>query len=104
MRRPRHPTTKAHNLTHENSTSLEIILRNVGKTYDGHTYAVKGVNLDIKDKEFVILVGPSGCGKSTTLRMIAGLEDISDGEMWVDGELNNYLDPQQRGLSMVFQS
>ncbi|KAA8822011.1 ABC transporter ATP-binding protein [Bifidobacterium vespertilionis] len=82
----------------------EIILRNVGKTYDGHTYAVKGVNLDIKDKEFVILVGPSGCGKSTTLRMIAGLEDISDGEMWVDGELNNYLDPQQRGLSMVFQS
>ena len=82
----------------------EIVLRNVCKQYDNEHFAVKDFNLDIHDKEFVIFVGPSGCGKSTTLRMIAGLEDISDGELWIDGELNNYYEPKERGMSMVFQN
>lgn len=82
----------------------EIVLRNVCKQYDNKVYAVKNFNLDIHDKEFIILVGPSGCGKSTTLRMIAGLEEISDGELWIDGELCNYYEPKDRGLSMVFQN
>ncbi len=82
----------------------EIILRNVCKQFDKEHYAVKDFNLDIQDREFIIFVGPSGCGKSTTLRMIAGLEDISDGELWIDGELCNYYEPKDRGLSMVFQN
>ena len=82
----------------------EITLRNVCKEYDKGHFAVKDFNLDIQDKEFIIFVGPSGCGKSTTLRMIAGLEDISDGELWIDGELCNYYEPKDRGLSMVFQN
>lgn len=82
----------------------EITLRNVCKEFDKGQFAVKDFNLDIKDKEFIIFVGPSGCGKSTTLRMIAGLEDISDGELWIDGELCNYYEPRDRGLSMVFQN
>ena len=81
-----------------------IALKNVCKMYDGAHYAVKDFNLEIQDKEFVIFVGPSGCGKSTTLRMIAGLEEISDGELWIDGELCNYYEPGERGLSMVFQN
>ena len=81
-----------------------IVLKNICKQYDGEHYAVKNFNLDIQDKEFIIFVGPSGCGKSTTLRMIAGLEDISDGELWIDGELCNYYEPKDRGLSMVFQN
>lgn len=81
-----------------------IILRNVCKRYDEKSYAVKDFNLSIYDKEFVIFVGPSGCGKSTTLRMIAGLEEISDGELWIDGELCNYYEPRERGMSMVFQN
>lgn len=82
----------------------EIALRNVCKKYENENYAVKDFNLDIYDKEFVIFVGPSGCGKSTTLRMIVGLEDISDGELWIDGELCNYHEPKDRGMSMVFQN
>lgn len=82
----------------------EIVLRNICKKYENESYAVKDFNLDIHDKEFVIFVGPSGCGKSTTLRMIAGLEEISDGELWIDGELNNYFEPKERGMSMVFQN
>ena len=82
----------------------EIVLKNICKQYDGEHYAVKNFNLDIQDREFIIFVGPSGCGKSTTLRMIAGLEDISDGELWIDGELCNYYEPKDRGLSMVFQN
>ena len=81
-----------------------IVLKNICKQYDKEHYAVKNFNLDIHDKEFIIFVGPSGCGKSTTLRMIAGLEDISDGELWIDGELCNYYEPKDRGLSMVFQN
>lgn len=82
----------------------EIALRNVCKQFDSEHYGVKGFNLDIHDKEFVIFVGPSGCGKSTTLRIIAGLEEITDGELWIDGELSNYLEPKERGMSMVFQN
>ncbi|WP_124066458.1 sn-glycerol-3-phosphate ABC transporter ATP-binding protein UgpC [Clostridium sp. E02] len=82
--------------------SLSLV--NVCKTYKNGQFAVKNFNLDVKDKEFLILVGPSGCGKTTTLRMIAGLEDISSGELWIDGKLMNMTSPQKRDLSMVFQS
>lgn len=82
----------------------EIALRNVCKQFDSEHYGVKDFKLDIHDKEFVIFVGPSGCGKSTTLRIIAGLEEITDGELWIDGELSNYLEPKERGMSMVFQN
>lgn len=82
----------------------EIALGNVCKQFDSEHYGVKDFNLDIHDKEFVIFVGPSGCGKSTTLRIIAGLEEITDGELWIDGELSNYLEPKERGMSMVFQN
>ena len=82
----------------------EIALRNVCKQFDSEHYGVKDFNLDIHDKEFVIFVGPSGCGKSTTLRIIAGLEEITDGELWIDGELSNYLEPKERGMSIVFQN
>ena len=82
----------------------EIALRNICKQFDSEHYGVKDFNLDIHDKEFVIFVGPSGCGKSTTLRIIAGLEEITDGELWIDGELSNYLEPKDRGMSMVFQN
>lgn len=82
----------------------EIALRNVCKQFDSEHYGVKDFNLDIHDKEFVIFVGPSGCGKSTTLRIIAGLEEITDGELWIDGELSNYQEPKERGMSMVFQN
>ena len=82
----------------------EIALRNVCKQFDSGHYGIKDFNLDIHDKEFVIFVGPSGCGKSTTLRIIAGLEEITDGELWIDGELSNYLEPKERGMSMVFQN
>jgi multiple sugar transport system ATP-binding protein len=70
----------------------------------GDVEAVRGVDLDIADKEFVVLVGPSGCGKSTTLRMIAGLEDISDGEISVDGDIVNDVPPKDRDMAMVFQN
>ena len=82
----------------------EIVLKNICKKYDNEFYAVKDVNLEIEEKDFVILVGPSGCGKSTTLRMVAGLEEISSGELWIDGELSNYSEPSERGMSMVFQN
>ena len=71
---------------------------------DRGVVAVQQFNIDIKDKEFIVLVGPSGCGKSTTLRMIAGLEDITDGELYIDGELMNAVAPKDRDIAMVFQS
>ena len=80
-----------------------VQLKNIGKRYT-EDYAVKGVNLDIKDGEFIVLVGPSGCGKTTTLRMIAGLEEISEGELHIDERLANDLSPVDRGIAMVFQS
>ena len=71
---------------------------------DEGVVAVQEFNLDIQDKEFIVLVGPSGCGKSTTLRMIAGLEDISDGQLYIDGRLVNDVEPKDRDIAMVFQS
>ncbi len=81
----------------------QVSLRKVVKRFDD-TEAVRGIDLDIADKEFVVLVGPSGCGKSTTLRMIAGLEEISDGEISVDGEVVNDVPPKDRDMAMVFQN
>ena len=81
-----------------------VKLTNVKKIYDKNVVAVHDFNLEIKDKEFVVFVGPSGCGKSTTLRMIAGLEEISDGTIEIDGEVVNDLQPKDRGIAMVFQN
>ena len=81
-----------------------ISLQHIYKKYGNGYEAVKDFNLEIKDKEFIIFVGPSGCGKSTTLRMIAGLEDITDGELYIDGELVNDVEPKDRDIAMVFQS
>lgn len=81
-----------------------LSLKNVGKKYPNGFEAVKNFNLEIEDKEFIIFVGPSGCGKSTTLRMIAGLEDISSGELYIDGRLVNDVDPKDRDIAMVFQN
>ena len=88
-----------------------IVLKNINKIYpieDGKqnalSKAVTDFNIEISDKEFVVLVGPSGCGKSTTLRMIAGLEDITEGELYMDGKLVNHLLPKDRNIAMVFQN
>ena len=82
----------------------EVIIKNVKKIYSGNVTAVHDFNLHIKDKEFIVFVGPSGCGKSTTLRMVAGLEDISEGTVSIDGEVVNDLQPKDRHISMVFQN
>ena len=71
---------------------------------DKGVVAVQEFNLDIADKEFIVLVGPSGCGKSTTLRMIAGLEEISEGELWIGDKLMNDVSPKDRDIAMVFQN
>lgn len=81
-----------------------LSLRHIYKVYAGGVRAVSDFNLDIDDKEFIVFVGPSGCGKSTTLRMIAGLEDISSGELYIDGKLVNDVEPKDRDIAMVFQS
>ena len=81
-----------------------VKLTNVKKVYDKKVVAVHDFNLDIKDKEFVVFVGPSGCGKSTTLRMIAGLEEISGGTVEIDGVVVNDLQPKDRDIAMVFQN
>lgn len=81
-----------------------VKLKNVFKRYDGGVTAVNDFNLDIEDKEFIILVGPSGCGKTTTLRMIAGLEEISDGEVYIADKLVNDVQPKDRDIAMVFQN
>ncbi len=81
-----------------------VKLTNVKKIYDNNVVAVHDFNLDIKDKEFVVFVGPSGCGKSTTLRMVAGLEEISGGTVEIDGEVVNDLQPKDRNIAMVFQN
>ena len=82
----------------------EVVLKNIFKQYDNGVYAVKDVNIDIKDKEFMVLVGPSGCGKSTTLRMVAGLEGISEGDLLIDGVRVNDVQPKDRDIAMVFQN
>ena len=82
----------------------EIVLKNIDKVYDNDVQAVFDFNLEIEDKDFIVFVGPSGCGKSTTLRMIAGLEDITEGEFYIDGKLMNDVEPKDRDIAMVFQS
>lgn len=81
-----------------------VALENINKIYDNGYHAVHDFSIDIKPHEFVVFVGPSGCGKSTTLRMIAGLEDISGGNLFIDGEYMNDIAPKDRGIAMVFQS
>ncbi|MFA7108339.1 MAG: sn-glycerol-3-phosphate ABC transporter ATP-binding protein UgpC [Sphaerochaetaceae bacterium] len=82
----------------------EVTLKDICKVYDGDVLAVDKVNIEVADKEFVVLVGPSGCGKSTTLRMIAGLEDITSGELRIDGKVVNDVPPKDRDIAMVFQN
>ena len=81
----------------------QVVLKGINKFYDG-VHAVKDVNLQIRDKEFMVFVGPSGCGKTTTLRMIAGLEAISSGDISIDGNVVNQLPPMDRDIAMVFQN
>jgi len=81
-----------------------ISLQNINKVYDNYVQAVYDFNLDIKEHEFIVFVGPSGCGKSTTLRMIAGLEDITTGDLFIDGQYCNQKTPKERDVAMVFQN
>jgi len=81
-----------------------ISFKNLNKVYDGNMHAVIDFNLEVKDKEFIVLVGPSGCGKTTTLRMLAGLEDITSGELRIDDEIMNDVAPKDRNIAMVFQN
>ena len=81
-----------------------VILKHIRKSYDNEAFTIHDFSLEIADKEFIVLVGPSGCGKSTILNMIAGLEDITEGELFIDGELMNGIEPQDRNIAMVFQS
>ncbi|MEC1177864.1 sn-glycerol-3-phosphate ABC transporter ATP-binding protein UgpC [Metasolibacillus meyeri] len=82
----------------------KVVLKNIFKTYEGDVTAVKDFNLAIQDREFIVLVGPSGCGKSTTLRMIAGLEEISSGDFLIDGKRMNDVPSKDRDIAMVFQN
>src|SRR6266566_4143826 len=82
----------------------QVTLRNLVKKFSEDVVAVNNVNLEIEDKEFVVLVGPSGCGKTTTLRMIAGLEDVTDGEIYIGDRLVNDVPPKDRDIAMVFQN
>ncbi len=82
----------------------KIVFKDVEKTYDNNVTVIRDLNLEIEDKEFVVLVGPSGCGKSTTLRMIAGLEDITDGDLYIGDKRVNDVSPRDRNIAMVFQS
>lgn len=82
----------------------QVKVEHVNKIYPNGAQAVFDFCLDIEDQEFIVFVGPSGCGKSTTLRMIAGLEDISSGKVYIDGKFVNYIQPKDRHIAMVFQS
>ncbi len=82
----------------------QVSVRKVVKAFEGGVQAVKGIDLEIEDEEFVVLVGPSGCGKSTTLRMVAGLEELTSGEIWIGGDLVNDVPPRDRDIAMVFQN
>lgn len=81
-----------------------VVLKKVSKIYSNNVHAVKGINLEIADKEFMVLVGPSGCGKSTTLRMVAGLEEVSLGEVYIDNQVVNDVPAKNRDIAMVFQN
>ncbi|MDZ4181874.1 MAG: ATP-binding cassette domain-containing protein, partial [Candidatus Cloacimonadaceae bacterium] len=82
----------------------KIVVKNLNKYYDNGFHAVKNVCFEAEDKEFVVLVGPSGCGKTTVLRLIAGLEEISSGEIWIGDNLVNNVQPKDRDIAMVFQN
>lgn len=82
----------------------KVVLRNINKVYDNGFHAVKDVDLEIADKEFMVLVGPSGCGKTTSLRMIAGLEDVSSGDLIIGDQIVNHVAPKDRDIAMVFQN
>lgn len=82
----------------------KLLFKNLSKTYNKNVTAVKDFNLAIEDKEFIVIVGPSGCGKSTILRMVAGLEVISQGDFLIDGKRMNDVSPKNRDIAMVFQS
>jgi multiple sugar transport system ATP-binding protein len=82
----------------------KVELKGISKVYEGNVRAVDNANIVVEDKEFVVFVGPSGCGKSTTLRMVAGLEDITEGELYIDGEQMNDVPPKDRNIAMVFQN
>ncbi len=82
----------------------QVVLENVTKIYDNKVVAVKNANLVVEDKEFVVLLGPSGCGKTTTLRMIAGLEEVTEGKIYIDGKVVNDVEPKDRDIAMVFQN
>lgn len=92
------------NTVSEEKIMAEVIFKNVKKVYEGNIVAVQDVNFKVEDKEFVVLVGPSGCGKSTTLRMLAGLEEISEGDVLIDGIRINNKAPKDRDIAMVFQN
>ena len=93
------------NKSRREQNMVEIALNGIHKKYENNeNYSVTDFNLHIKDREFIVFVGPSGCGKSTTLRMIAGLEDISEGEFLIDGKLMNDVAPKDRDIAMVFQN
>ena len=102
MEVPLHPEMNEQN--QEDSEMASLSLQHINKIYPNGFEAVKDFNLEIADKEFIIFVGPSGCGKSTTLRMIAGLEEISSGELWIGDRLVNDVEPKDRDIAMVFQN
>ncbi|RLD18464.1 MAG: glycerol-3-phosphate ABC transporter ATP-binding protein [Caldiserica bacterium] len=81
----------------------DVVLKNVSKIYKGGVIGCKNINLSVSDREFCVIVGPSGCGKSTTLRLIAGLEEITEGELYIGGDLVNEIPPKDRDIAMVFQ-
>ncbi|MGP1615834.1 MAG: ATP-binding cassette domain-containing protein, partial [Pollutimonas bauzanensis] len=81
-----------------------LSFRNVTKTYPGDIAVIHGINMDVADGEFIVIVGPSGCGKSTLMRMVAGLESITSGEISIDGKVVNKLEPAERDIAMVFQN
>uniref|UniRef100_UPI0005597AAC ATP-binding cassette domain-containing protein n=1 Tax=Edwardsiella tarda TaxID=636 RepID=UPI0005597AAC len=81
-----------------------LTLQNVSKSYDGRQAIIKGIDLDVQDGEFIVMVGPSGCGKSTLLRMVAGLEQTSGGDIYIGDERVTHKEPKDRGVAMVFQN
>ena len=88
----------------EKKAMASLSLKGIGKRYPNGFEAVKDFNLEIEDQEFIIFVGPSGCGKSTTLRMIAGLEEITTGDLFIDGKRMNEVEPKDRDIAMVFKN
>jgi len=103
-REPQYKNDDSSKVEKNSSDEAYVSLRHIDKIYDNNVQAVFDFNLDIKKHEFIVFVGPSGCGKSTTLRMVAGLENITKGELYIDNELCNDKTPKDRDIAMVFQS